>query len=64
MSTAVLEQADTRSWTLLPGGISVARIRLPAGTHDLKVTIGDRTVDLKEVEVKRGAVRVETVRAW
>ncbi len=32
------ERADTRSWSLLPGNILLARLSLPAGTHDLKVT--------------------------
>ncbi len=35
-AAAVLtERADTRSWTLLPAGISIARLRLHAGTHTL-----------------------------
>lgn len=32
---AAMERADTRSWRLLPARIHVARLRLPAGTHDL-----------------------------
>ncbi len=31
------ERADTRSWSLLPGNILLARLSLPAGTHNLKV---------------------------
>ena len=64
ISTAVLEQADTRSWTLLPGSIGVARIRLPEGTHDLALAVGDRLVELPGVQVKRGRVRVDAVRVW
>jgi uncharacterized protein len=30
------ERADTRTWSLLPGNIQLARLPLPAGTHDLK----------------------------
>lgn len=29
------EEADTRCWSLLPGEIQVARIELPAGTHEI-----------------------------
>lgn len=29
------EEADTRCWSLLPGEIQVARLELPAGTHDI-----------------------------
>lgn len=32
------ERADTRSWSLLPGNIQLARLALPPGTHDLKAT--------------------------
>jgi uncharacterized protein len=34
----VSERADTRSWSLLPGNFLMARLALPPGTHDLKVT--------------------------
>jgi hypothetical protein len=36
--TTVSERADTRSWSLLPGNILMARLPLPAGTHDLTAT--------------------------
>lgn len=37
-----LEQADTRSWSLLPDRISLLRLRLPAGTHEIRLeTIGE-----------------------
>lgn len=32
------ERADTRSWSLLPGNILLARLLLPAGMHNLKIT--------------------------
>lgn len=34
----VSERADTRSWSLLPGNILMARLSLPPGIHDLSVT--------------------------
>ena len=37
VGAAVSERADTRSWSLLPGNILLARLSLPAGTHNLKV---------------------------
>jgi uncharacterized protein len=37
----VTERADTRSWSLLPGNILMARLVLPQGTHDLKATYYD-----------------------
>lgn len=37
----VSERADTRSWSLLPGNILMARLALPPGKHDLKVTYYD-----------------------
>jgi hypothetical protein len=39
----VSERADTRSWSLLPGNILMARLILPPGKHDLKVTYYDRS---------------------
>lgn len=35
------ERADTRSWSLLPGNILLARLTLSAGMHDLKVSFYD-----------------------
>lgn len=32
------ERADTRTWSLLPGNILMARLQLPAGPHDLSVS--------------------------
>lgn len=54
------ERADTRSWTLLPGNILMARLSLPAGKHDVTATyygsngniLGSR--EFKDVEIKAG----------
>jgi hypothetical protein len=54
------ERADTRSWSLLPGSILLARLTLPPGTHDLKVTYYDHsgnilaTRDYNAVKVMAG----------
>jgi uncharacterized protein len=37
-ASAVTETADKRSWTTLPDKIGVARLFLPEGAHDLKLT--------------------------
>jgi hypothetical protein len=65
---SVLERADTRSWHLLPGTISVVRLRLPVGRHTVRVTreadAGGATRDIGEVEVRAGAVAVMSTRLW
>ncbi len=38
VATNVSERADTRTWSLLPGNIQMARLPLPAGRHDVTVT--------------------------
>lgn len=43
VSAIVSERADTRSWSLLPGNILMARLTLPQGMHDLKVKYYDRS---------------------
>jgi hypothetical protein len=54
------ERADTRSWSLIPGNILMARLPLPAGSYDLSATYYDAngrilgTREFKEVQVKKG----------
>jgi hypothetical protein len=38
VASAVSERADTRSWSLLPGNILMARMPLSAGKHDVTAT--------------------------
>jgi hypothetical protein len=38
IGTAASERADTRSWSLLPGVINMARLPLAAGTHKVTAT--------------------------
>lgn len=48
--SAVTETADTRSWTLLPARFYITRVRLPAGSHKIKVRTNGkvmRTLDVK-----------------
>ncbi|HZF67412.1 MAG TPA: hypothetical protein VEZ47_05215, partial [Gemmatirosa sp.] len=58
------EQADTRSWHLLPGTIEVVRLRVPAGTRPLTASVGGRVVPLGEVSVRAGAITFVGTRVW
>ena len=68
VGTAILEQADTRSWHLLPGQIGIARLHLPTGTHDIVVEVPDggqlRRIQADRVAVRAGEVVVVPVRIW
>lgn len=65
VGTALLEQADTRSWQLLPARIGLARIRLPAGEHRIEVEIGSaRRIDLGTVTVRPGELSFVPARVW
>lgn len=35
------DRPDTRSWTMLPGRVYVARMRVPPGRHEVEVAFGD-----------------------
>jgi hypothetical protein len=67
VGSALLEQADTRSWHLLPGGIAILRMPLAAGTHELAVEAGGgagRTLPLGSVHVEPGRTTFVSTRAW
>lgn len=66
LGTLLVERADTRSWHLLPGSLSVARIRLPAGTHDLSLVggTGSTGTTLGTIEVRPGRTTFLTTRLW
>jgi hypothetical protein len=67
IGSVLLERADTRSWHLLPAGLSIVRVRLPAGEHDLSVELGNadgRAVPLGTVAVRPGHVSILPVRDW
>lgn len=65
-----LERADTRSWSLLPDRVSVARFALPAGRHTLRVEVlgpdGEvqETRELGEVEVPSGGTVFRSGHVW
>lgn len=54
-TAAVTEQADTRSWTLLPGAIELVRVRLPAGAHSVFVQSAGRRVPI-EIAADAGGI--------
>ncbi|HEX2165676.1 MAG TPA: hypothetical protein VHG09_00440 [Longimicrobiales bacterium] len=64
IGSVLLERADTRSWHLLPAGISIARVQLPPGEHQLQASVGARTVDIDRVRVRAGSVSIVSARVW
>ncbi|HET7233458.1 MAG TPA: hypothetical protein VFJ16_25835, partial [Longimicrobium sp.] len=66
----LLERADTRSWTLLPNRISVARFTLPAGEHNVRLEVLDesgavaQTVELGKVMLQPRGTLVLNRRVW
>ncbi|MEX2281613.1 MAG: hypothetical protein WEE89_03885 [Gemmatimonadota bacterium] len=68
VGTAVLEQADTRSWTLLPGGVGLVKLRLPAGVQHMRLEVGvpsgptSARIELGEVSVRAGETRFISAR--
>ncbi|HEY8469185.1 MAG TPA: hypothetical protein VIL18_06060 [Longimicrobiales bacterium] len=67
VGSALLEQADTRSWHLLPGSIAMTRLRVPAGTHALSVPGAGPdggALDIGQVEVRPGRIAFVEARAF
>jgi hypothetical protein len=55
-SMLAADKPDTRSWSMLPGQIKMARVRLPEGSYPVKVRVAGRT-ETRNVEIGSG-VRV------
>jgi hypothetical protein len=64
LGTLLTERADTRCWHLLPGQVHMLRLRLPAGTHQLELTVGGQRIDLGFVSVRPGHTTFLTHRVW
>jgi uncharacterized protein len=69
ISNVLTERADTRSWHLLPTAISLARVHLPAGSHDVAVEIGGAGVGASSLRtgpltVQPGTLTIVPLRAW
>lgn len=58
---AVTEQADTRSWTLLPGAVEIGRVRVPSGATTIEVQAAGRSMTVP-VDAPGGSIRIEHVR--
>jgi uncharacterized protein len=63
LGTLMSERADTRGWHLLPGSVSMVRLRLPAGSHDLSLEAA-RGAPLATVQVRPGQTTFVTTRIW
>ena len=51
----LLEEADTRSWETLPGSLTLVRVILDSGIHDLEIsTENSRTEHLKRIYIPEG----------
>lgn len=51
----LLEEADTRSWETLPGSLTLVRIELDSGIHNLEVSLENSdTVYLDGIEIPEG----------
>lgn len=68
IGASLLERADVRSWHLLPQELTLLRLRLPAGRHEVRLRIGEgaaaRTVDMGTIAVRAGTVSIAPVRLW
>jgi hypothetical protein len=65
----LLERADTRSWHLLPAGISLAYVPLPAGERTLTLELREadsaaHRIDVGPIAVRAGELTIVPVRAW
>jgi len=45
------DRPDTRSWTLLPEKVFVSRVRVPAGSHEVRVFLGPGNETFESVAV-------------
>jgi len=50
----LLEEADTRSWETLPGGLKLIRLPMDQGIHTLKIRAADQALLLDDIEIKPG----------
>jgi hypothetical protein len=64
-----LERADTRSWSLLPDRVSLTRLSLPPGEHQVRIEFTAQdgamgTLDLGTITVAAGQTVVRSRRIW
>jgi len=63
IATFLTEQADTRGWNTLPQQILIMRLNLPAGSHDLKLTLAGSSLPgtiqpWQQVTINKGESRL------
>ncbi len=64
----LLEEPDTRSWQTLPGRLTLVRIPLPAGKHQLQIELLDdrfdqrQVIELPVIELRRGQRQFHSLR--
>lgn len=57
------EEADTRSWETLPGGLTMVRIPLEPGIHNIEISSGySGTIRLDRVDIPQGGRTYRSVR--
>jgi hypothetical protein len=49
-----LDRPDTRSWTMLPGRVLVARVPVTPGAHSVEVTFGGGGGRTVPVDIRAG----------
>jgi uncharacterized protein len=65
LGTLATERADTRGWHLLPGEIAMVRLRLPAGSHELRLDGAEAGGPvLGTVRVQPGRTAFLSARLW
>jgi len=57
----LMEQADTRSWAILPGTMSIIRILLHPGTHMLTISSGNSGEDI-DIQLGPGQRKYRSIR--
>jgi hypothetical protein len=59
----LLEEADTRSWETLPGGLTLVRTALDKGVHDLEISSGgSETVHINGIDIPEGGRVYQSIR--
>jgi hypothetical protein len=58
----LLEEADTRSWETLPGNLTLARVTLDEGNHDITISSGYSNPVRIEVDIQAGKRVYRSVR--
>lgn len=58
IAAAFTETADTRSWSLMPQGFFINRVRVPVGNQSLQIKTSGRTTDLLDLKIEEGKVLI------